>query len=391
MICASTVSAPVLVTRKVKASRRVDRAADHIGAGALGDRPGLSGQHRFVDERGAFDHLPVDRHFFARLDQNDVADDDILESDFDRRSIPQDARGLGLEADQMLDGRTGAALRPRLQAAAKQDQRHDHGGGFEIDVRGSGRKQARREGDERGIGEGGAGAERDERVHIGGAAPQRRESCREKAQARPEQNQRGQDELDDPARLHADRVHDEHVNGGKQVRAHFEREDGRRQSQGQEERARELLRFPPRRSARRWCGRVRLDLLRRITSRGCRLGENPGIRDPRHKAHRPGFGGQIDIGLDHAGNFLERLLDVIHAGGAAHFLDVEPRRFNRGPITRLADRRDDRGDIGRSRKGHLGALRREIDRGRSNARRGGNRLSRPARRRTRMSCLRRQD
>ena len=264
-----------------KASRSVDCAAYHIGAGALGDRPWFSGQHRFVDKGRAFDHLPVNRHFFARLDQNAVAHRNTLESNVDRRSIPQNAGRLRLEADQMFNGFTGAALRPRFQTPAKQDQRHDHRGGFKIDMRGSSRKQARREGDERGIGEGGARAECDQRVHIGGAAPKRGESRGEKASARSKQDQRRQNELSDPARLHADRGHDEHMDGGKQMRAHLDHENGRCQNKGRQKRTRELVRFLAAQVGARWCGRVRLNLTRRITS-GCRrLGESSGIRRPR--------------------------------------------------------------------------------------------------------------
>ena len=81
-----------------KASGRVDRSADHIGANALGHRTRLAGQHRFVDKRRALDHLPIDRHFFAGLDQDNVADQDLVERDFNHCPLAQDVRAFGLEA-----------------------------------------------------------------------------------------------------------------------------------------------------------------------------------------------------------------------------------------------------------------------------------------------------
>ena len=360
-----------------EASRPIDRAAHHMGASALGHRLGFPGEHQFIDEGGAFDHLAVNRHFFAGLDQDDVPHGDLLEGSIHRRSLMQDAGGRRLEADQMFDGRAGAALRPRLQAPAKQDQGHDDGGGFEIDMRGPSREQARREGHERRKGESGAGAERDERVHIGRAAPQSRDSGREKSPARPKQNQRGQNKLRDPARLRADRRHDQPVDGGKHVGPHLDREDGRRQGHGNDKRAPEILRFFVAPVGMGWRRRIRLNHMRRIAGRCRGLGEGLGICDPGRKANRPRFRREIDIGLENAGNFFKGLLDMIDAGGAAHVLNVEPCCFNRRPIARLADRRDDRANIGGSRKDHLGALRREIDRGGSDPRRRGNRLLDP--------------
>ena len=49
-------------------------------------------------------------------------------------AVAQDAGGLGLQADQALDRLGGAALRLGFEIAPEQDQRHDHRGGFVIDV-----------------------------------------------------------------------------------------------------------------------------------------------------------------------------------------------------------------------------------------------------------------
>src|SRR5437879_648197 len=54
----------------------VDRAADHLRAGLLGDRHGLAGDGRFVDRARALAHRAVDRHLLARPHAQPVADHD---------------------------------------------------------------------------------------------------------------------------------------------------------------------------------------------------------------------------------------------------------------------------------------------------------------------------
>ena len=54
-------------------ARGVDRGADDLVAGRLGDRDRLAGEHGLVDGRGALDHDAVDRHLVARPDPQQVA------------------------------------------------------------------------------------------------------------------------------------------------------------------------------------------------------------------------------------------------------------------------------------------------------------------------------
>ena len=189
-----------------KAASRVDRSADHIGADALGHRNWLAGQHRFIDKGGAFDHLPVDRYFFAGLDQNNVADQRHRREAISTAAPSRSTHArLGLEADQTLDRRAGAALgarfKARVQARSESRSRRRIRNKHAMFRPGT---ATGREGDERRIGEGRAGAERNKRIHIGGAAPKRRKSAPEETQAGTEQNKSGQREFDDPARLHPD-------------------------------------------------------------------------------------------------------------------------------------------------------------------------------------------
>ena len=111
-----------------------------------------------------------------------------------------------------------------------------------------------------------------------------------------------------------------------------------------------------------------------IAGRSRSLGKSARVCGPGHEAHRRGLGGEIDIGLDDPRDALERPFGAIHAGSAIQFVDIETRCFKRGLVTSLADRGDHSSYVGQPRKPDLGALRREIDRGRSNPRCTANRL-----------------
>jgi hypothetical protein len=73
--------------------------------------------------------------------------------------------------------------------------------------------------------------------------PKREHSGFEKAQTRPEQNQRGQYEFGDVARLHADGSHDEYVDRRKNVGAHLDRKNRRGQDQSQDDGAMKIFGF----------------------------------------------------------------------------------------------------------------------------------------------------
>src|SRR3546814_11558688 len=77
----------------------------------------------------------------------DMADGHRLERQLDERAIPEHPCGLGLQADEALDGLAGAALGARLQQAAHRDQRHADLGSPVIDVVRSAGQQLRGESD----------------------------------------------------------------------------------------------------------------------------------------------------------------------------------------------------------------------------------------------------
>ena len=78
-ICAEHGVAADLVGAHDERAGLVERAADHLVAGLLGDRHRLAGHHRFVERRAAFDHLAVDRHLLAGPHAQPVADADRVE------------------------------------------------------------------------------------------------------------------------------------------------------------------------------------------------------------------------------------------------------------------------------------------------------------------------
>ena len=120
---------------------------------------------------------------------------------------------------------------------------------------------------------------------------------------------------------------------------------------------------------------VRLFRRRRIAGRGDRLGD-PGRR------HRLGdigdigfFGGEIDAGVDHARQLLQRALDAADAGRASHAADGEGRVRQFRFVTGALDRIDQGLRIDLGRIGHDPRLfRREIDIGRNDT---GHLLQRP--------------
>ena len=100
---ASAVSLPTLVARNLNDPGLVDRCADHLVADLLRDGQRLAGDHALVHRRLAFDDHAVHRDLLARPDDHDVADQHFLDRDVHLAPVADDPRGLGLQADQLLD------------------------------------------------------------------------------------------------------------------------------------------------------------------------------------------------------------------------------------------------------------------------------------------------
>jgi len=118
MICASTVSDPVLQPgRKLPVLLIVPppHGADPLVIGT-----GVPGQHRFVGRGGAFDNLPVNRHFFSGLTRR-CRPPQLIESNVNRGIHRADAAVLGFEAINVR-WRAGASLGARSTAARSKSK-----------------------------------------------------------------------------------------------------------------------------------------------------------------------------------------------------------------------------------------------------------------------------
>ncbi|GAA5666970.1 hypothetical protein Brsp07_05496 [Brucella sp. NBRC 14130] len=182
----------------------VDRAANHLAAVLLGDRDRLAGDHRFVDITLAFDDLAVHRDAIAGPNLDNIAGNDRTDRQVDRLAVPAHTCRFCLKADETLDRLGCPAFGARFEQPPEQDKRHDHRGGLEIDVYRSGGEEAGREGRHQRIAIGGQRADCDQRVHVRGEPPKCRKPLVVKANARNEQDDGCQHELDVPIRLHAD-------------------------------------------------------------------------------------------------------------------------------------------------------------------------------------------
>ena len=95
-----------------QAARTVDGGADQTFSGHLAYRDRLTRNHGLVDAAVALDHLAIDRHLFTRSDSQDIAYLHVLQRDVFLLAIrAHQARGLGCQPQQQLDGGIGLAAR----------------------------------------------------------------------------------------------------------------------------------------------------------------------------------------------------------------------------------------------------------------------------------------
>ena len=103
-----------------------DGAADHAVAGPLVDRFALAGQARFVETPLPVDNLPVDGGLLTRLEQDDVADLDIVDIDGPAGVVFENRHLVGNMPADHVEGVRRALLAENLQELAKQDEGDDH-------------------------------------------------------------------------------------------------------------------------------------------------------------------------------------------------------------------------------------------------------------------------
>ncbi|OIQ63443.1 hypothetical protein GALL_550160 [mine drainage metagenome] len=144
----------------------VDRSADHGRPRPLFHRHGFAADHGLVDEGAAIEDLAIDGDAFAGADDHEIAGADRLDRQFDILSPALHPGGLGLQVQQTLDRFARASLGAGLEPAAEQDQGHDHGGGFEVDVVRSGGQRPGKERRHKRICPGRGGAQHHQAVHV---------------------------------------------------------------------------------------------------------------------------------------------------------------------------------------------------------------------------------
>jgi len=108
-----------------KATRAVDRAAEHLRRGGFGDRQTLAGEHGFVHVGFAFDHYSIDRDLPAGPNHNDVAHRQRFHWHVRFHAAAQHARRFRLEPDELADRFRGASFGAGFEQTAQQDQRDD--------------------------------------------------------------------------------------------------------------------------------------------------------------------------------------------------------------------------------------------------------------------------
>ena len=167
----------------------VDAAADHVVACCLDHGQALPGEHGLVNGGQALDDDAIGRDFLAGPDQDQVADDQIVDRHGDDLAVAQQVGGLRLQVEQPPDGGMRLALGLFLQIAAQQDETDDARGRVEIEVGAT---------EEQGGGAvdiGRADAEHDQAVHVGRTLPGQLERLCEEGFARPEHDGRAKHEL----------------------------------------------------------------------------------------------------------------------------------------------------------------------------------------------------
>ena len=138
-------------------------------------------------------HLAVDRDLVAGLHDDDVADQHFLDGKVDLLAVTEHARGLGLQADQLLDGLGGAAFGLDLERQAENDERdHDRRHVPEYLGQLHAREELRERNGHDRIEIGRTDADGDQRMHVGGAVLQRVPHAGKELRAGPDENRQAQ-------------------------------------------------------------------------------------------------------------------------------------------------------------------------------------------------------
>ena len=166
---ASTVSAPTCSARTLKASPLVDRPGEDLVARAFAHRYRFATDHAFVHVRGALVHGTVHRDALAGAHADAVAHPDHADGQVFFPIRGNDACGFGLQAHQFADGRRGVAFRAFFQQFPQQNEGNDHARSFVVHVyrHAGGGQQRRKQRVDQTVQESHRYAQCHQRVHVG--------------------------------------------------------------------------------------------------------------------------------------------------------------------------------------------------------------------------------
>ena len=317
-----------------EAAAAVDRSRGHLVAGRLLDRQAFAGEHRFVDAARACADQAVDRDAIAAADHDEVAEADVVDRHFDRLAVAHHQRLVGTQRGKQPDRLGRLPLGARLEPLPEQHERDHDGGRLEVQVlhvpEAVHPDAVDPEVERQAIG--GQRAERHQQVHVAGPRSHRPGRGHVEAAPAPELHRRGQQPLH-PRRHHPVDADE------RQVRAEQQRHRERDRQQ---------------RVATQPGGRVHGDGLalpgvgdqRGLVAR--RVDRREQVADAGGAGHEIDgrrFRAEVDVRLQHARHFPQRLLDTRNARGAGHALHGESQVLIRHLVTGGADRSGERGGV----------------------------------------------
>ena len=350
----------------------IDRTARDLCARPLFHRLRFAGDHAFIDIRLATDHRPINGNPFARAGMDHIPGHDLVYWQVRHLPVPFDPGGFWGQPRQFANGLPGAPFGPRLEGAAQQDQHHDHRCGFVIYGAAARWQQSGGKGGQGGQAVGGHGSQRDKRVHIGRAAQQGRHPFAKEPLPRSGQNHGGQDELQHPTGLHADRIHHQRMQRRDQVPTHFD--DKHRQGQPGRDPGQpgQCVGF---------AGFAATQIFIAVAADGCGISRSGAGGDQRGgrnlsgiKLQGCGFTGQIDLRRNHAGHGSQRPFDPGNTGCASHVMHPQLHLFQPGRIARILQNPGQGGGAGMAVCGNCRGFGGQIDLRPADPRRG---LERP--------------
>ena len=122
----------------------VDGATDHLGPDRLEDRETLAGDGGLIDLALAVFDDAVHRDLGARLDQDQVTDDDLGRRDLHRLAVAKDHRHRRREIQEPTDGVVGTPPRSHLEPVAQEHEADEDGDRLVEDVATAGERDDER-------------------------------------------------------------------------------------------------------------------------------------------------------------------------------------------------------------------------------------------------------